>query len=404
MQSPVRLVYLLRPTVKVGILLAVGFGVLAFVSTPFLLPEIADHYGISLGMASMIGVFQLGGFVIATWSAGRCLQPRESVFVSALLAAAAANLVSAAMPPFALLVGLRLVSGLALGLLGWYGWVQAFGDDRRMGDVAVAGPVVGVIAAPLVSVLLDSGGPRLVFAALAGVSLIPLAFGYRSQVRELPRPRVRNRAVPAARVILVCLALFTLGGSAVFVYAVVLGTGEPGLSVSTIATAFSLNALVGIPAARLRSARKIPSPWMAATAVCAILLATASQPWLFLGSLVVWGFFFWMAIPAVFEVLASRSRYPEERVGDAQALMAAGRAAGPLMGGLLIDTAGATALGLVGSGLMMAAAVGVFATRTIARPIGATPPGRVSGHEEPLKLSPRSSRPWTGWRPATKNR
>ena len=370
MQSPVRLVYLLRPTVKVGILLAVGFGVLAFVSTPFLLPEIADHYGISLGAASMIGVFQLGGFVIATWSAGRCLQPRESVFVSALVAAAAANLVSAALPPFALLVGLRLVSGLALGLLGWYGWVQAFGDDRRMGDVAVAGPVVGVIAAPLVSVLLDSGGPRLVFAVLAGVSLIPLAFGYRSEVRELPRPRVRNRAVPAARVILVCVALFTLGGSAVFVYAVVLGTGDPGLSVSTIATAFSLNALVGIPAARLRASRKIPSPWMAATAVCAILLATASQPWLFLGALVVWGFFFWMAIPAVFEVLASRSRYPEERVGDAQALMAAGRAGGPLLGGLLLDTAGATVLGIVGSGLMLAAAIGVFTTRTVAQPLG----------------------------------
>ena len=61
MQSPVRLVYLLRPTVQVGILLAVGFSMLAFVSTPFLLPEIADHYGISLGLASMIGVFQLGG-------------------------------------------------------------------------------------------------------------------------------------------------------------------------------------------------------------------------------------------------------------------------------------------------------------------------------------------------------
>ena len=383
MQSPVRLVYLLRPAVKVGILLAVGFSVLAFVATPFLLPEITDVYGISLGAASMIGVFQLGGFVIATWGAGRCLQPRESVFVAALLAAAASNLASAALPPFGLLVGLRLVSGLALGLLGWYGWVQAFGDDRRMSDVAVAGPVVGVFAAPLVSVLLEAGGPRLVFAALAGVSLVPLAFGYRSEVHELPRPRARHRAVPAARVILVCLALFTLGGSAVFIYAVVLGTGSPGLSVPAIAAAFSLNALVGIPAARLRASRKIPSPWMAATAVCAILLATADQPWLFLSALVVWGFFFWLAIPAVFEVLASRSRYPEERVGDAQALMAAGRAAGPLMGGLLIDNAGATTLGIVGSGLMLAAAIGVFATRTVAQPLGGTPKDRPQASGSP---------------------
>ena len=369
MQSPVRLVYLLRPTVQLGILLAVGFSVVAFVSTPFLLPEIADHYGISLGVASMIGVFQLGGFVIATWGAGRCLQPRERVFVAALMAAAAANLASAALPAFGLLVPLRLVNGVALGLLAWYGWVQAFGDDRRMGDVAVAGPVVGVVAAPLVSVLLEAGGPRLVFAALAGVSLVPLAFGYRSAVRELPTSRARHRAVPAARVLLVCLGLFTLGGSAVFIYAVVLGTGDPGLSVAAVAAGFSLNAVVAVPAARLRATRRIPSPWMAATAVCAIVVATTSWPWLFMGALVVWGFFFWAAIPGVFDVLASRSRYPEERVGDAQALMAAGRAGGPLLGGVLIDAAGATVLGIVGSALMLAAAIGVFTTRTVARPL-----------------------------------
>ena len=379
MQSPVRLVYLLRPSVKVGILLAVGVSVLAFVSTPFLLPEIADHYGISLGAASLIGVFQLGGFVIASWGAGRCLQPREPVFVAALLAAAAANLASAALPVFALLVGLRLISGVALGLLAWYGWVQAFGDDRRMGDVAVAGPVVGVIAAPLVSALLEVGGPRLVFVALAGISLVPLAFGYRSEVTELPTDRIRHRAVPAARVLLVCLGLFTLGGSAVFMYAVVLGTGDPGLSATLVAVGFSLNAVVAIPGARLRIMRRIPSGWMAATAVCAIVVATSDRPWLFLGALVVWGFFFWAAIPGVFEVLASRSRYPEERVGDAQALMAAGRAGGPLLGGLLIDTAGATVLGIVGSALMLAAAAGVFTTRTVARPlIGASTSWRLA--------------------------
>ena len=361
MQSPVRLVYLLRPTVKVGILLAVGFSVLAFVSTPFLLPEIVDHYGISLGVASMIGVFQLGGFVIGSWGAGRFLQPRDRVFVLALMASAVANLASAALPAFAVLVPLRLVNGVALGLLAWYGWVQAFGDDRRMGDVAVAGPVVGVAAAPLVSLLLQGGGMRLVFGVLAGVSLVPLAFGYRSAVTELPRPRVRHRAVPVARVLLVCLGLFTLGGSAVFIYAVVLGTGAPGLSVTLVAIGFSLNAVVAIPGARLRSIRSIPSLWMAATAVCAIVVATADVPWLFLGAIVVWGFFFWAALPGVFEVLANRSRYPEERVGDAQALMAAGRAGGPLLGGLLIDSAGATVLGMVGGALMLAAAIGVLA-------------------------------------------
>ena len=339
MQFPIRLALLLRPTVKVGILLAVGFSVLAFVSTPFLLPEISEHYGISIGAASMIGVFQLGGFVVTSWGAGRWLQPRGWVFVTSLGAAAAANLASAALPAFAVLVALRLLSGLALGLLAWYGWVQAFGDTRRMDDVAVTGPLVGLIAAPLISVLLTAGGARLVFAALAGVSLIPLPFGYRSAVDDLPRATTRNRAVPAARILLICLGLFTLGGSSVFVFAVVLGTGNTSMSVTVIAVAFSLNALVGIPAVRWKAPRKFPGPPMAATAACLILIATSTQSWLFFGALVAWGFFFWLAIPGVFEVLASRSRYPEERGRRTpQAVMARRpRAGGPLLGGVLID-------------------------------------------------------------------
>ncbi|WP_419921818.1 MFS transporter [Candidatus Poriferisodalis sp.] len=369
MQFPIRLALLLRPTVKVGILLAVGFSVLAFVSTPFLLPEITDHYGISLGTASLIGVFQLGGFVVTSWGAGRWLQPRGWVFVTSLGAAAAANLASAALPPFAVLVALRLLSGFALGLVAWYGWVQAFGDSRRMDDVAVTGPMVGLVAAPLVSVLLTAGGARLVFGALAAVSLIPLAFGYRSAVDHLPRTTTRNRAVPAARILLICLGLFTLGGSSVFIFAVVLGTGNAAMSVTVIAIGFSLNALVAIPAVRWKAPRKIPSPPMAAAAACLILVATSTQPWLFFSALVAWGFFFWSAVPGVFEVLASRSRYPEERAGDAQAVMAAGRAGGPLMGGLLIDGLGTTALGIAGAGLVLISAIGVFTVRNVAPPL-----------------------------------
>ncbi|WP_428114943.1 hypothetical protein [Candidatus Poriferisodalis sp.] len=369
MQFPIRLALLLRPTVKIGILLAVGFSVLAFVSTPFLLSEISDHYDISLGAASLIGVFQLGGFVVTSWGAGRWLQPRGWVFVTSLGAAAAANLASAALPAFAALVALRLLSGFALGLVAWYGWVQAFGDSRRMDDVAVTGPMVGLVAAPLVSVLLTAGGARLVFASLAAVSLIPLAFGYRSAVDHLPRTTTRNRAVPAARILLICLGLFTLGGSSVFVFAVVLGTGNAAMSVTVIAIGFSLNALVAIPAVRWKAPRKIPSPPMAAAAACLILVATSTQPWLFFSALVAWGFFFWLAIPGVFEVLASRSRYPEERAGDAQAVMAAGRAGGPLMGGLLIDGLGTTALGIAGAGLVLISAIGVFTVRNVAPPL-----------------------------------
>lgn len=375
MQIPVRLVLLLRPTVAIGVLLAVGLGTVVFTSTPFLLPELAEHYDIGLGTVSLVSVFQLGGFVVSTWAAGRWLRPRPAAFVVGLVVSAVANLVSAALPAFPILMALRLTSGLALGLVAWYGWVQAFGDDHRMRDVAVTGPVVGVFAAPLVAVVIDIGGPELTFAFLAALSLIPLAFGPGVIHGDLPTHRPRRRAVPAARVLLICLGLFTLGGSSVFQYAVVLGTGAPALSAQTIALAFSFNALAGIPAARRRKDLGIPSLWMAATATCAILLTTTSQSWLFLGALVFWGFAFWIATPSVFRVLASRSRYPEERAGDAQAIMAAGRAAGPFVGGVLLDGPGSTVLGLVGAALMTIAAIGVFTVRTVSPPRPPTPGG-----------------------------
>ena len=357
-----RLAQPLRPTVKFGILLAVGVSVLIFVSTPFLIPEISDHYSISTGAASMISTLQLAGFMLATWGAGRWLQPRERMFVITLLATAATNLLSAPLPAFTLLVALRFISGCTQGLLAWYGWVQAFGDERRMGDVAMAGPVVSVLAAPVMSMLITAGGAQLVFVFLAAVSLTPLLFQYQSEVRELPRLRNRGRAVPAALILLVCLGVFTLGGSSVFVYTVVLGTENAGLSNATIAVGFSLSSFVGIPAAKWRIFRRTPSLWMTASAVCAVTVCTTSQSWMFVIALVCWGFFFWAAGPGVFEVLASRSLYPEERAGDAQAFMAAGRTVGPLMGGLIIDGPGSAGLGIVAGSLILLASLGVITT------------------------------------------
>ena len=48
---------------------------------------------------------------------------------------------------------------------------------------------------------------------------------------------------------------------------------------------------------------------------------------------------------------------------------AAGRAGGPLLGGVLIDTLGATALGVVGAGLVLISAIGVFTVRNVAPPL-----------------------------------
>jgi DHA1 family inner membrane transport protein len=366
LQFPLRILYLLRPSVGPGILLAVGFSGFVLASTPFLIDDVADRYGLGLALASLIGVAQLGGFVIGSWGAGRWLVPRRRVFVAALFLAVAANLASAALPPFPVLVGLRSASGLSLGLITWFAWVQVFGEEKGTGDLAVMGPVTGIISAPLVAVFAVGGGPSAVFALLGTMAAVPLLFNRGTGAADrIPPRRHRSRPVPVALVLLVALGLFTFGGSSVVQYTVVLGSDNAGLSPGAVALVFSANAVAGIPSAKWPWRRGWPGPWLVAAGVAAFVLAVADSGTVFAAAFVFWGFAFWMAIPGVFGVLADRSAHPADRAGDAQAVMAGGRVVGPLLGGLVLDNLGATALGLVGGGLMVAAGAIVFAVRSL---------------------------------------
>ena len=365
MQIPLRVALLLRPSVSPGILLAVGFSTFALASTPFVIDLVIDEYGVSLTGASLVGVAQLGGFVISSWAAGRYLSPHRRVFVITLVLAVVANLLSATLPPYEVLIGLRFLSGVSLGMISWFAWVQVFGDDKGMGDIAVMGPLAGVAASPLIA-LFATGGSNSVFLLLGLVAIAPLVMNRGSgATHRVPAPEARSSPVPAAVIILVALAMFMIGGSAVFQYAVVIGTGDLGLSRGTIALIMSANAVVSIPAAKWPWNRGLPGPWMLTTAVCALLASTTSIPVVFALSLIFWGFGFWMGLPSAFKVLADRSINPSDRAGDAQAVMAAGRVVGPLIGGLALDRWGAVALGIVGPGLMAGAALVVFSLRVL---------------------------------------
>ncbi|MGF1596859.1 MAG: MFS transporter [Acidimicrobiales bacterium] len=376
MQIPVRLVVLLRPSVSPGILLAVGFSTFVLSATPFLFDLLVDEYHIGLTAASLIGVFQLGGFVLGSWWAGRWLLPRRRFFVVALAVAVATNLASATLPAFAVLVALRFVSGLSLGLISWYAWVQVFGNDRGTGDIAVIGPVAGVVASPLIALFAAGGGAAGVYALLGTLAIVPLVFNRGSGASErVPFRTERSSPVPAARIILAALGLFTLGGSAVFQYAVVVGSDRLDLGAGTVALVFSANAIAAVPAAKWPWRRGLPGPWMAVTGLCAVVMPSSPSTAVFAGAITVWGFAFWMGLPGVFTVLAERSANPADRAGDAQAVMAAGRVFGPFVGGLALDLAGPGTLGLVGGSMMMLAGAAVFVVRTIAAPRVVQGPG-----------------------------
>lgn len=358
MQVPVKVLLALRPSVAPALLVAVASSTVVFAVGPFLLAGIADERNISLGSVGWVSTTQLAGFVFASWVGGKFLRPVRSVFIIAALIGLVANLASAIAPSLLLLSVTRLASGVSLGLATWFGWQAAFGDAGKTGDVAVIGPLVGVVTAPVAALLIEGIGVDWFFVVLAVIAASPLLFAGQVPRTDRLRPhQTRHAATRAARVILLALGTITLGGSSVFIFAAVIGQDLNGLSPLAVSLLFSANALVGIPAAKWTGARGPAGIWFLATAVLAVLMAGVRNNLVFGFALVAWGFVFFMAIPAAFALLASRSAFPSERAGDAQAVMALGRVFGPLLGGALIAHGSSAALGWCAGGVMASAAV-----------------------------------------------
>jgi DHA1 family inner membrane transport protein len=359
LQTPVRVVQTLRPRIPAGVFAATAVSTVVFSATPFLVPAIATDRDVTVGLVGIISTAQLAGFVIATSLAPRRFRPRRRMMVAALVLGVVANLLSAVSPWFAMLVAMRFVSGTSLGLIAWIAWAEVFGDDERVGDVAVIGPIIGTIASPIIAVVLDATSPDWIFVGLAALYLAPAVFVREMSLEAAKRPhRTRHRPTRAASAILVALCLLTLGGSAAFVFVGAIGLEQVGLSPFVVSLVFSANALAGLPSARYRGERKLPGFWMSLTGVAAIVVGTWHVPAAFLVAMIMWGFSFWMGIPGAFSLLAERSAYPDERAGDAQAVMAFGRVIGPLVGGALYEIS-AAALG-IGAGSVMVAAAGLL--------------------------------------------
>lgn len=361
LQTPVRLLAGLRPQLPASILMGSIISTAVFTATPFLLPAIAGEMGSPVGAVGLISTAQLAGFMIASFGSGRLLRPGPWVIVGAALLGVVANIGSALAPMLGWLILARFVSGLAIGAIDWMAWREVFGDAARIGDVAVIGPLVGTIMAPVLAWAIDLHGSPTLFWAFAALHLAPLALLGRSRLSAPAVVRgVRHRPTPAAALILAMLMIMTLGGSSVFVYAAAIGTGVTQMNPAIVALAFSANSLAGIPSARYRGRRSQAGWWVSLSALSAMAISLPHVPVAFFAGMVAWGFTFWMAVPAAFTLLASRSRYPAERAGDAQAMLAFGRVLGPALGGVLLSTASVRVVGGVGSALMLTAAAGLW--------------------------------------------
>ena len=356
MYAPVRLLRSIRPKTSVGVAGSAAAVGLLFAATPFLIPDVASRYGVGLGSAGLISVVQVLGFALATIVAPRMVAPTGRLVRAAVLTMFVTTVASVLAPSFVLLLASRLGAGAAGGIVTWIVWADGMGSAEKVSDLSAIGPLVGVVGAPIFGLAAQFGDDRLgygLMALLIALALpLPVTIDVDASVLRTRSPSRSNRVLLAA------LFGMTLAGSSLFIYAAAVAEVVSGIGPAAASLAFSFNAVTGIIAARLPHKRGEGGYWLAGTGVSALVVAFVSSPIAFFLGMGLWGFCFWMGLPTIFALLADKSLDPGERAGDAQSLMAFGRAGGPLVGGLLVGDGAFTGLGLfAGVGLIGSAAV-----------------------------------------------
>lgn len=335
-----------------------------FAATPFLLPDLSARLDVPIGLTGLLSTAQVGSFALATFFAGRFFRPRRRYHYGALVLVSLASFAGAVVTNLILLSATRVVAGIGMGALTWIAWADATRFQRGLGEVAAVGPVTAMAASPVLGWLVGQGGFPLVYATLGvlalAVAFLPVDFG------DLPRVGRRVSGSRSNRVLLIALLLLTMGGSAVFIFSGAIASGLLGLSPLALSWALSLNALTGVVATRFDAGRGTAGLWLTGTALAALVLGTISSSVVFFLALAVWGFAFWMGVPAVFRLLVERSLVPNERMGDAQALMALGRVFGPAVGGAALGDGQYDRLAATGA-VIMGASAGLIGGVEVAR-------------------------------------
>ena len=326
-----------------------------YAATPFLIPVIAERYGVSEGAVGAVSVAQVGAFAAANFILPRLLTPNGRILRIAAAVLLVLNIASAIPNIYGVLVAIRLVAGFAAGAMTWLTWTSAMQERTSMAAVASTGPITVLVGAPLVALIAAHGDPA-VYLLLALMTLPALLLTARVAGERRTKGLVsRSRS---NRVLLLALAATTLFGSALFINETLVARDLHGLSSVAASLAFSLNAAGGLFGARLSSRHRRPG-WMLASIAPAAVLTVIGPPVFFFIGMAWWGFAFWMAIPGVLQMLSDRSLSPSERAGDAQGLMAVGRTFGPVLGGAFVDVgslatlAVVSAVGLTASGGMV---------------------------------------------------
>ncbi len=351
--SPIRQVLAVRKGLTPGLLIGAASVSAMFAATPLIIPELLVDLDVPVRAVGLVSSVQVGCFALASFLAGRMLSGSRRLLRGSLVALVISNLLSAVVPTFFLLLLTRIITGTAAGIVNWLAWRHASRHPDAMGTVASIGPATAAVASVIFGWAIAAGGYPAVYVMLGLVPVLalflPLSVDRSDRVGREVSPSNSNRLLLAA------LGTMTLFGSALFIYVGVFFGVDKGAPAWLLSWGLAANAVAGMIGARfpMRSG----GTWFVATAIAAFIMGVASNIWLAAAGMVLWGLFFWFAVPAVLRLIEDYSRRAGERSGDAQAIMAVGRVVGPLLGGALLAAGDPRLLGVVSGVGMTAGAV-----------------------------------------------
>lgn len=377
MHVPSRVLYGGRHGAPVALIAATAAVTMLFVSTPFLIAPLAEHYGISEGFAGSISVAQVGAFAAVNFVLPRVLRPSGRVLRISALALVVLNVLSAVAGFYAVLLVLRLLAGAAAGTMTWLTWSQAMKHRQSMPSIAATGPMTALVAAPFIAFLAGWGYQAVyIFLAVAAVpsAVLWAPIGGRRRARGVISGSRSNR------ILLFALFALTFFGSAMFLNLTIAARDIHGLSSFAASLAFSLNAAGALVGARLSTRHRFPG-WFLASIAPAAVLTVVGPIWLFYVGMMWWGFAFWMGVPGVLQMLVDRSLEPSERAGDGQGVMALGRAAGPILGGVFVDAGALFALALTSAVGIAATGLSIVGVKEGRERLPPTDPRTIDQHE-----------------------
>ncbi len=352
------------------------------------LPAVSAELGVTITAAGQLTtVFALAYAVSAPLLATITARwERRRLLLIALLVAALGNALSAVATTYPLLLGGRIVA--ALGAAAFTPAATLFAtalrppaERGRAVAIVFGGMTVALaLGVPMGSILAGSIGYRGVFALVAAVS-VATALAVRLQLPVMagsPAVPLRERfAVAADRRVLIVLAITVFGVVAtmcVYIYVVPLLTVTTGLAGSTIGAlllAYGLGAIVGNALGGRATDRFGSIPTIFATmagfiVMIATLPVTATTAVGAAVALFVWSVFTWSFNPPVQSLLLELSPSGLVLSLNASAIYLGMGLAG-VLGGVVIDIAGALALPVVGAVLGLGSAVLLLALRASTR-------------------------------------